>query len=230
MPARSVRRAVYVVSGLERFYSRHGVLDAELSAPVIEAFCSGGLGALVSSTKGTYRSVPRRLSEDAPPKGAPGFAGSLAAPPYSVAERAELYSIARLAAKTLEEALGARPHPLSMGAGLRAGEVISARRSDVVGSLSAVGVAVQGTQSTVVPVVGEEAAVLVELSRPEGGRAPLPPRAGLAVLPELRERLPMIWGIPPYHRLWTATDYWTRRADGLRLTWWEGVGLVGRTT
>ena len=30
--------------------------------------------------------------------------------------------------------------------------------------------------------------------------------------------------------LWTATDYWTRRADGLRLTWWEGVGLVGRTT
>jgi integrase len=168
-PSRSLRRATYVVSGLSRFYDNLGMEDPPLVAPVIEAYCKGGLSPeRCSSTRGTYRSVLRQLSDDPRPRTAPRFAGSVAQPPYSTGERAELFSIARAQRTSWRRRSALCVICLSMGAGLRAGEIVAARRHDVIVSPLGVQVRVPGNLSRVVPVHGEAAVVLRRLSRGAG--------------------------------------------------------------
>ena len=166
---RSARQAACVLSLLSGFYGRLGMDDPPLSTPVIEAYCVVGLSHRRSSTRGTYRSILRRLSDDPRPKAAPGFAGSRAQPPYSAAERAELFSIARAQRTAWRSRSSCAVISLGMGGGLRAREIVAARRSDVVVSSSGVELHVPGELSRVVPVVGEAALVLRRLSRGDGG-------------------------------------------------------------
>jgi integrase len=166
---RSARRATYVVSGLSGFYARLGMDDPPLVAPVIEAYCAGGLAVeRCSSTRGTYRSVLRQLSDDPRPRIAPRFAGSVAQPPYSTSERAELFSLARAQRTSGRRRSALCLICLGMGAGLRAGEIVAARRGDVVTSSSGVQLHVGGNLARVVPVIGEAAVVLRRLSRGAG--------------------------------------------------------------
>lgn len=164
MPARSVRRAGYVVSGLSGFYEQLGLGDVPLVAPVIEAYCLSGLAERHSSTKGTYRSVLRQLSGEDRPKLAPRFRGSVAQAPYSAEERAELYSICHAQRTGWRRRSALAIVGLSMGAGLRSGEIVSARRQDLLVFGSGVQVRVDGELSRVVSVTGEEADMLRRLS------------------------------------------------------------------
>jgi integrase len=166
---RSSRRAVYVVSGLSGFYSHLGIDDPPLVAPVIEAYCLQGLSHRRSATRGTYRSVLRSMSGEKRPKAAPRFAGSVAQAPYSAAERAEVFSIARAQRTAWRRRSALAVVGLGMGAGLRAGEIVAARRGDVVVSASGVRLVVPGELSRVVPVTGEAALVLRRLSRGDAG-------------------------------------------------------------
>lgn len=167
MPACSARRAVYVVSGLARYFEDYGLSGPPLVAPVIEAYCLSGLAERHSATKGTYRSVLRLLSDEERPKLAPRFAGSVAGAPYSAVERAELYSIARSQRFAWRVRSALCLISLSMGAGLRTKEIVAARRGDLVVSPAGVNVRVGGSLSRVIPVSGEPAAVLAGLSRGE---------------------------------------------------------------
>jgi integrase len=168
MTGRSARRALYVVSGLSGFYSQLGMGSPPLVAPVIEAYCANGLSGRHSSTKGTYRSVLRHVSEDPRPKVAPSFPGSRAKPPYSLEERAELYSIARAQRSAWRRRSALVLICLSMGAGLRSGEVVQARAGDVALSDGGVAVHVTGRRRRVVQVDGEAALVLSSLSKGAG--------------------------------------------------------------
>jgi integrase len=130
--SRSVRRAGYVVSSLSAFYGGLGMDEVPLSNPVIEAYCAKGLAAGQSSpTRGTYRSVLRQLSPDPRPPLAVSFPGSVARPAYSAAERAELWQVARSQRRAWRRHCALCLIALSMGAGLRAGEVVAARRQDL---------------------------------------------------------------------------------------------------
>jgi integrase len=94
--------------------------------------------------------------------------GDEAQPPYSAAERAELFSIARAQRTAWRRRSALGLIGLGMGAGLRAGEIVAARRGDVVSSPLGVELHVAGELSRVVPVVGEAAHVLRRLSRGDG--------------------------------------------------------------
>jgi integrase len=93
-----------------------------------------GLPARASSTKGTYRSVLHRLAREngrvVTGQGV-GFQGAPAPAPYSLDERAELYSMAR--AQPGEHRGPAALVVLSacIGAGLRAGELVALCAEDV---------------------------------------------------------------------------------------------------
>jgi len=168
-PSRSHQRAGYVVSGLSRFVSDTALGDPPLVTPVIEAYCLIGLAHRESSTRGTYRSVLRQLCGEPRPPLAPRFVGSRAQPPYSAGERAELFSIARAQRTAWRRRSALALVGLGMGGGLRAREIVAARRGDVVVSPLGVELAVPGELSRVVPVVGEAAHVLRRLSRGDGG-------------------------------------------------------------
>ncbi len=122
--------------GLSRFADTRGVpADREflLDYDVIEAFCVAGLAGRPSSTRGTYRSALYRLAEavHGPGQRAAPFAGARAPAPYSPAERAELAAVA-----TAQRGPARRSSALAMvvsgiGAGLRPGELVALRGSDV---------------------------------------------------------------------------------------------------
>src|SRR6266581_4737564 len=86
--------------GISRFAATRGIparAEVLLDYDVIEAFCVAGLRGLASPTRGTHRSVLRRLA--GPVHGGPGqraapVAGAKPPPPYSAAERAELAAVA----------------------------------------------------------------------------------------------------------------------------------------
>jgi integrase len=84
----------------------------------------------------------------------------LAKPPYTQAERTELYCIARSQRADWRSRSALALICLGMGAGLKTGEIVAARCSDVVSSGSSVELHVGGRLARVVPLTGEAASVL----------------------------------------------------------------------
>ena len=144
--------------GLSRFADARGVPAGReflLDYDVIEAFCVAGLPGRASSTRGTYRSALYRLAETA--NGLPGqrptpFPGASAPAPYSPAERAELAALAAAQRDAAKRSSALALVVFGIGAGLRPGELVALRGSDVTRHSRRVSVHVSGSAARVVPV------------------------------------------------------------------------------
>ncbi len=186
VPARAGRAAgprrqavtATAVRGLARFAAARGVPPGReflLDYDVIEAFCVANLPGRASSTRGTYRSALYRLAAGV--HGLPGqrptpFAGAKAPAPYSPAERAELAAVAAAQRDAAKRASALALVVFGTGAGLRPGELVALRGSDVIRHGRGVSVHVSGPAARVVPVTA-----------PYAGRAAgLAARAGKAHL------------------------------------------------
>jgi integrase len=123
--------------GLSRFAEARGIpagCEPWLDYDVIEAFCVPGLPGRASSTRGTYRSALYRLAmiTHGPPGQRPTpFAGARAPAPYSPAERAELAAVAAAQRDPAKRASALAVVVFGIGAGLRPGELVALRGSDV---------------------------------------------------------------------------------------------------
>jgi integrase len=154
------RRAVTVTAarGLSRFAQAWGIPEDPqfvLDYDVIEAFCVAGLPGARPSTRGTYRSALYQLA--GPVHGEPGqratpFAGAKAPPPYSPAERAELAAMAAAQRDPVRRRSALAVVVFGIGAGLRPGELVALRGSDVSCRGRRVMVRVGGAAARVVPV------------------------------------------------------------------------------
>ncbi len=155
-----------VVARLEGFLVQQG-LERDLRAPwAIEAFLAVGLLGRAPSTKGTYRSVLRQSNRDASAP-ALAYSGSRAPAPYAEDERAELFSIARAQRLLWRRHSALSLLTLSIGAGLRAAEIIATTGRDV--SLSTdrsntVRLMVKGQRPRTITVLTPYAALLVDLA------------------------------------------------------------------
>ena len=154
------RRAVAAtaVRGLSRFAAARGIPAGReflLDYDVIEAFCVVGLPGRASSTRGTYRSALYELAR--PVHGPPGqratpFAGARAPAPYSPAERADVAAVAAAQRDPAKRASALAVVVFGAGAGLRPGELVALRGSDVPRHSRRVSVHVSGSAARVVPV------------------------------------------------------------------------------
>jgi len=150
--------AATAVRGLSRFAAARGIPPGReflLDYDVIEAFCVAGLPGCASSTRGTYRSALYRLAAGV--HGLPGqrptpFAGAKAPAPYSPAERAELAAVAAAQRNPARRASALAVVVFGIGAGLRPGELVALRGSDVIRHGRRVSVHVSGPAARVVPV------------------------------------------------------------------------------
>jgi hypothetical protein len=172
-PRRQVMAAT-ALRGLSRFASARGIPAGTgflLDYDVIEAFCVAGLRGRAPSTRGTCRPVLYRLA--GPVQGPPGlratpFAGATAPAPYSPAERAGL-----AAAAAAQRDPARRRSALAMvvsgtGAGLRPGELVALRGSDVRRRGRQVMVQVSGPGARLVPVASRYAGRAWDLARRAG--------------------------------------------------------------
>lgn len=155
-----------MVALLEEFLVQQG-LEKELRTPwVIEAFLAIGLSGRAPSTKGTYRSVLRQSNRDLTTS-ARAYAGSRALAPYTPDERAELFSIAQSQRRAWRRHSSLALLTLSIGAGLRTGEVIAARGDDVApssGQSHTVRLMVKGQRPRAITVSPPYARPLVDLA------------------------------------------------------------------
>jgi len=160
--------------GLSRFAETRGVPDSReflLDYDVIEAFCVAGLRGRASSTRGTYRSALYRLAEALHgPAGqrATPFAGARAPAPYSPAEQAELAAAAAGQRDPAARASALALVVFGIGAGLRPGELVALRGSDVFRRGRQVVVYVRGPGVRVVPVTADYAGRAWDLARRVG--------------------------------------------------------------
>jgi len=137
VPGALVTGAGPALRGLSRFAGRRGIPAGReflLDYDVIEAFCVTGLPGARPCTRGTYRSALYRLA--ARVHGEPGqrgtpFAGARPPPPYSLAERAELAAIAAAQRDPARRASALAVVVFGIGAGLRPGELVALRGSEV---------------------------------------------------------------------------------------------------
>jgi integrase len=167
-------RAASVLRGLSRFADRRGIpATAEflLDYDVIEAFCVAGLAGRAPATRGTYRSVLYRLAVVA--HGPPGqrptpFAGAKAPAPYSADQRAELAAAAAAQRGPVKRCSALAMVVFGIGAGLRPGELVALRGSDVIRRGRGVRVHVSGAAARVVPVASRYAGRARELARRAG--------------------------------------------------------------
>jgi integrase len=166
--------AATALRGLRRFAEIRGVPPGPeflLDYDVIEAFCVAGLPGRASSTRGTYRSALYRLA--VPVHGEPGqratpFAGAKAPAPYSPAERAELAALAAAQRDPAKRASALALVVFGIGAGLRPGELVALRGSDVRCRSRRVTVEVRGPAARVVPVTAGYAGRAAGLARRAG--------------------------------------------------------------
>jgi integrase len=143
--------------GLSRFAQGRGIPGSReflLDYDVIEAFCVAGLAGRACSTRGTYRSALYQLAR--PVHGQPGqratpFAGAEPPPPYSPAERAGLAALAGAQRDPARRRSALALVVFGIGAGLRPGELVALRGSDVARHGRQVVVQAAGR---VVPVAG----------------------------------------------------------------------------
>ena len=163
-------RAGPALRGLSRFAVTRGVpagWEFLLDYDVIEAFCVAGLPGARPSTRGTYRSALYRLAmavHGAPGQRATPFAGAGAPAPYSPAERAELAALAAAQRDPARRASALALVVSGIGAGLRPGELVALRGSDVVRHGRRASVHVSGPAARVVPVTGGYAGRAGELA------------------------------------------------------------------
>ena len=182
-------------AGCRRFAAARGIPASReflLDYDVIEAFCVAGLPGRASSTRGTYRSALYRLAR--PVHGAPGqratpFAGARAPAPYSPAERAELAAVAAAQRDPAKRASALALVVFGIGAGLRPGELVALRGSDVSRRGRRVTVRVGGPAARVVPVTAGYAGRAAGLAAGAGHASPVPARPGGPGLQELRHEL-----------------------------------------
>jgi len=144
--------------GLGRFASARGIppgLEFLLDYDVIEAFCVAGPAGRAPATRGTYRSALYRLAR--PVHGEPGrratpFPGARPPPPYAPADRAELAAIARAQRDPRARASALAMICCGIGAGLRPGELVALRGSDVGLRGRQAAIHVRGRAARVIPV------------------------------------------------------------------------------
>jgi len=161
---RRTRREDLVLAGLGRFCSSQGLGSPPLLGELLEAFVAQGLEGRAPSTKGTYRSVLRRLAAaTAGQTQSIPFPGAPASHPYGAKERAELLAIALAQPKPWRRHSALALLALGIGAGLRPGEIIAVTRADVVIGRAGVRVTARATTSRSVPVRPPFAGVLKEL-------------------------------------------------------------------
>jgi len=160
--------------GLSRFADTRGLpasRECLLDYDVIEAFCVAGLAGRAPATRGTYRSALYRLAEAAHgPAGqrATPFPGAKAPPPYSRAERAELAAVAAAQRGPAKRSSALALIVFGIGAGLRPGELVALRGSDVFRHGRQVMVRVSGPSARVVPVTSRYAGRAGKLARHAG--------------------------------------------------------------
>jgi integrase len=160
--------------GLRWFASARGIPAGSeflLDYDVIEAFCVAGLAGRACSTRGTYRSALYRLAT--PVHGEPGqrgtpFAGAKPPPPYSPADRAELAAIAAAQRDPAKRRSALAMVVFGIGAGLRPGELVALRGTDVTRRGRQVAARVTGARQRLVPVTSRYAARAAELARCAG--------------------------------------------------------------
>jgi integrase len=156
--------------GLSRFADTRGIpagWEFLLDYDVIEAFCVAGLADRACSTRGTYRSALYRLAEarHGPPGQRPTpFAGARAPAPYSPAERAELAAVAAAQRDPAKRASALALVVFGIGAGLRPGELVALRGSDVSRHGRQVMVQASGPPARVVRVTARYAGRAWELA------------------------------------------------------------------
>jgi len=166
--------AATALRGLSRFASARGIPAGReflRDYDVIEAFCVAGLRGRAPSTRGTCRSVLYRLA--GPVQGPPGqratpFAGATAPAPYSPAERAELAAVAAAQRDPARRRSALAMVVSGIGAGLRPGELVALRGSDVHRRGRQVVAGVTGSAPRVVPVASRYAGQAAGLARCAG--------------------------------------------------------------
>jgi integrase len=167
MEGRLSQRDASVGRRLELFCAAQG-LEVSTRAEVAEAFVVGGLAGRARATKGTYRSVLRRMAGGPGPELATPFGGSPAPPPYSGPERAELWALAGAQRSSRRRASALVLLALGIGAGLRPGELATAVAGDIVAAGGSVTVHVRGPAERAVPVKGTYAAAISNLASHAG--------------------------------------------------------------
>ena len=173
-PGAAAGQAGPALRGLSRFARTRGVPAGReflLDYDVIEAFCVAGLARRACSTRGTYRSALYRLA--APVHGEPRqrgtpFAGATPPAPYSPGERAELAAIAAAQRDPASRRSALALVVFGIGAGLRTGELVALRGSDVTRHGRQVVVQCGGAAARVVPVASRYAGRAATLARGAG--------------------------------------------------------------
>ena len=166
--------AATAVRGLSRFAMARGIPAGPeflLDYDVIEAFCVAGLDGRACSTRGTYRSALYRLAvpvHGQPAQRATPFAGATAPLPYSPAERAAVAALAAAQRDAARRASALALVVFGIGAGLRPGELVALRGSDVSCHGRRVTAAVGGPAARVVPVAPAYAGRAAGLARGAG--------------------------------------------------------------
>ena len=161
--------------GLSRFADSRGIPASReflLDYDVIEAFCVAGLPGRAPATRGTYRSALYRLAEAAHgPAGqrATPFPGAGAPTPYSPAERAELAAVAAAQRDPAKRSSALALVVFGIGAGLRPGELVALRGSDITRHGRQIVVHVNGPAARMVPVTADYAGRAGDLARRAGG-------------------------------------------------------------
>ena len=156
--SRRLAVAATAARGLSRFATTRGIPPGReflLDYDVIEAFCVSGLPGRAPSTRGTYRSALYRLAmlvHGEPGQRATPFAGAKAPAPYSPAERAGLAAMAAAQRDPAKRASALAVVVFGIGAGLRPGELVALRGSDVIRRGRRVAVHAGGPAARVVPV------------------------------------------------------------------------------
>ncbi len=162
--------------GLSRFADSRGIparWEFLLDYVVIEAFCVAGLAGRAPATRGTYRSALYRLAgaRHGPPGQRPApFPGARAPAPYSPADRAELAALAGAQRDPAKRSPALALVVFGIGAGLRPGELVALRGSDVARRGRRVAVHLGGPAARVVPVTAGYAGRAGGLARHAGSR------------------------------------------------------------
>ena len=164
---RPAMRERSVLARLEHFCDEEGLGAATRGGEVVvAAFVDKGLKDRAPSTRGTYRSVLRRVAGSSGVQAGAPFSAAPAPAPYGPEERSELAAIAMAQPKVWRRHGALMLLALGIGAGMRAGEIALAEKDDIVGRTRSLRVNVGDRTVRVQP---DCAALLAELVRQADG-------------------------------------------------------------